>query len=356
MPPMDTQTVYHAVGKTVADRDSPPTIIICWPAEDDPHGLACIGYHQDIERDLNLDFCQREHVPIVRRILGGGAVYLDSSQIFYQIMAPRSILPSNTGEIFEFLLRAPVKTYRDIGVDAVFAPINDIRTTAGQKISGNGMGFVKDVAVVTGNLIEDFPYEKMGQVLNVPDEKFRDKAIQTMRQYIGTIKTLVENPPPRPQIVKLLVENFGAELGIDLFPGELTDREEKIMKRLGAKYQSHEWLYMTQFHPIPVPGGHKLKISADVHLYQADYKSPGGLIRVNLVERAGAIYDINITGDFHLTPRKALFHLMETLRGLGLSEDVLTPVIEEFYEVHGVESPGTQPSDLTTAILRAVQV
>lgn len=354
MDPVDTQVVYHAVGKAVAERVAPPTLIICWPSASAPTGLACVGFHQDLEQEIDVEYCRHHGIPIVRRILGGGAVYLDSGQIFYQVMAPRALLPPTTGELFAHVLQAPVQTYREIGVPAVYAPVNDIRTEAGQKISGNGMGYVKDVAVITGNLIEDFPFETMGNVIKVPDEKFRDKAIQTMKQYMGTITALVADPPPRDHVVDRLVANFNEVLGEHLEPGTLTARERELMARTRARYQTREWLYQTKYEKLEWRADlRRLKIRGEVHLLQANYKSPGGLIRVTVLEEEGRITEISLSGDFHLSPRESLVHLVDALKGCPLDEEVLLRTLTRVFEAHAIDAPGTPPAEFTRAILQA---
>ena len=70
IPGINSQTVYHAVGEAMERYDDiPNTVIICWP--DDP--VVCVGYHQIIEEEVNIQYCRENSIPIVRRPLGGGA-------------------------------------------------------------------------------------------------------------------------------------------------------------------------------------------------------------------------------------------------------------------------------------------
>ena len=76
--PLDTQTVYEAVAKARSEDLIPDTIIFCYPSSP----LVCIGYHQELEKEVDLEYCDKNKIPITRRILGGGAVFLDSNQLF----------------------------------------------------------------------------------------------------------------------------------------------------------------------------------------------------------------------------------------------------------------------------------
>ena len=44
--------------------------------------LASIGYFQDASKELDLDYCKRNGIPVMRREVGGGATYLDGNQVF----------------------------------------------------------------------------------------------------------------------------------------------------------------------------------------------------------------------------------------------------------------------------------
>ena len=70
--PLRSQTVYHAVAHAMTP-ETPDTIILVSPA--DPY--VCIGYHQDLAQEVDLDYCRQQHLPVYRREVGGGAVYLD---------------------------------------------------------------------------------------------------------------------------------------------------------------------------------------------------------------------------------------------------------------------------------------
>jgi hypothetical protein len=50
---LHSQTVYHAVGHAMTE-DSPDTIILVTPDQ----RYVCIGYHQDLEQEIDLDYCR----------------------------------------------------------------------------------------------------------------------------------------------------------------------------------------------------------------------------------------------------------------------------------------------------------
>ena len=77
--------------------------------------------------------------------------------------------------------------YRRIGIQAEYKPINDVIVET-RKISGTGVGEIRDCIVFVGNLIVDFNYDMMARILKVPDEKFRDKVHKTLTENLSTIR------------------------------------------------------------------------------------------------------------------------------------------------------------------------
>ena len=186
--PIVAQAFYEAVAEAVHRDLSPNTLILVQPNA--PY--ACIGYHQDYEKEIDIDFIDAEGLPVIRRSQGGGATYLDGNQVFYQIITKKTTaLPRNVDKLFEKLLAVTVAGYQRLGVPASFKPLNDV-VVENRKISGNGAGLHESASILVGNFIMDLNYPLMARVLKVPDEKFRDKMAKTMEQWVSTLK---KEPP-----------------------------------------------------------------------------------------------------------------------------------------------------------------
>lgn len=278
---------------------------------------------------------------------------MDGDQLFYQVIVHRSnpVVPGAVAEFFRFLLEAPVRTYRQLGVPAYFKPVNDIEV-GGRKISGNGAGMVGDVNILTGNIIFDFNYEMMVRVLRVPSEKFRDKFASSLRERVTTILRETGSRPPLEKVKKLIVRNFEEILNAEMVEGELTDRERRLVEELEKKYLSDEWTFMRDLsHPELA---RRVKVAGSTFIAESAYKAPGGLIRVTLEFEEDRILDVLISGDFWMYPEVKLEKLEERLRGVRLrAEDVLNAV-SSFYSEEEVEVLSVTPEDFTRAIMQTV--
>ncbi len=354
LPGAESQTVYHAIAEAMERYDDiENTIIICWP--EDP--TVCIGYHQIIEEEVDVEYCQRKGLTIVRRPLGGGAVYLDKGQLFYQIIArlDSKVIPKDVARFYQKILQAPIETYKTIGINAVYAPINDI-VADGKKISGNGAAQIGGARVLTGNLIFDFNFEEMVKVLKVPNEKFRDKIASSLRERLGTIKGFLKEEPDRQKIKQILINNFEKVLGVKFRrETEFLQKEQVINKELLKLYKEDEWLNIPQHRRSDLMSKRKVKISSSTQIYESVYKAPGGLIRIFMEIVDGFFKDIIISGDFSANPMNTPEVLENALIGKLVHPKHIESAISIAYQEHKLDIPGVSPNDFVKAIELSVK-
>jgi lipoate-protein ligase A len=345
--PLVAQTFYEAVAEAIHRGLSPNTLILLQPGS--PY--TCLGYHQDLEKEIDLDFCRQAGLPVIRRSQGGGATYLDRDQVFYQIVSKASeAVPRDVGEMFERLLSVTVETYRRLGVSAEFKPLNDV-VVGGRKISGNGAGMHESASILVGNVILDLDYDLMAQVLRVPDEKFRDKMAKSMREWVTTLRRELGKPPSVEEIKETYAAAFQDILEVELVQEEPTEEEWRIFEEeTKPRHTSHEWLHME----APGAGqmeGRAVKIAHDVKVVEADHKA-GKLIRVRAEVRGDVILGVQIRGDFFAIPKEGINTLEGMLEGAMLEENEISEITERFYEESGTQIPGINPGDFTKAMMK----
>ncbi|MEI6775808.1 MAG: hypothetical protein WCK70_02810 [Chloroflexales bacterium] len=343
VPSVRSQTVYHAVAHAFGPT-TPDTIILVAPI--DPY--VCIGYHQELEQEVDLTYCQAHGLPVYRREVGGGAVYLDQNQVFAQWIFRRNSLPAALDDRFARYIQPLVATYQQLGIAAYHRPLNDIQV-GGRKIGGTGAMAVGEAEVMVGSLMFDFDMASMAQVLKVPSEKMRDKIFQSLQDYMTTMSRELGQMPDRDAVVTSYLENCAAALGVEIVPGQLSADEESLAVELDARFVTDEWLHQK--------GGLRrdgIKIHEDVRVVEAAHKAPGGLIRVTARLRAGQIDDLTLSGDFTIFPATAIRVLEQAVRGADLRRESLLERITENYHALSVQSPGMTPDDIATAIIAAI--
>jgi len=336
VPWQDSQLLYHSLPRVGREG-----VILCSPATT----YVCIGYFQDAEQEVDLEFCRENGIPLFRRELGGGATYLDGEQLFFQLIIHRDnpLVPAGKLAFYRKFLQAPIEAYRALGIPAEYREVNDVVANQ-RKVSGCGAAEMGDYYVLVGNLIVDFNYEMMARVLKVPDEKFRDKIYKTIYEHLSTIKREIEHVPPREELWSLMADKFIEMLG----PMEVvTTVDEEWRARtdeLAARFLTDEWLYQKR-RPRTA---REVTIRAGVQVRQKMYKAPGGLIRATTEVQDGVLAAVSLSGDFFFFPEEKLADLEGAL--VGVREAEVEAAIAYFYREHGVESPGVTPADFARVV------
>jgi lipoate-protein ligase A len=338
--PIRSQTIYHAVAYAL-DEYTPDTIIIVAPSK--PY--VCIGFHQELEKEVDVEYCHKHRLPIVRREVGGGAVYLDKNQVFIQWVFHCDVLPRDINERFALYVKPLIETYHVLGIPANYRPINDIHVE-GKKIGGTGAAQMGMAEVVVGSLMFDFNPEVMSQVLKVSSEKMRDKISQSLKEYMTTITRQLGSTPDLNATIKIYLEQAQATLGQPFVNDKPTPRELVLAEELDKKFATDEWLY--QKGSLQQSG---VKIHQGINVREVALKTSGGLVRVTARLYDGRIDDVTLSGDFTMLPKFATGMLEQALHGTALEVNAIRTLIEDTYRNSSIQSPGLTTGDLTNAIM-----
>jgi len=347
--PLMAQTFYEAVAVAVDRALVPSTLLFVQPSK--PY--VCLGCHQQMEKELDTEYCRGHGLPIIRRSQGGGATYLNSEQLFYQIVASDSseVIPKKVEALFEKVLAAPIQTYQRLGVEATFKPLNDVMA-GGRKISGNGAGKLGSTTILVGNIIMDLDYDSMAAVLRVPDEKFRDKMAKSMREWVTSLKRELGHVPPIDEIKKILRDSFEETLGVALNPSQPTEAEVEIWENeTKPKHLSQEWLLMPELRHTALAEERAVKVADGVKVIEVAHKAKK-LVRITAETIGDRILSVMITGDFFIVPEDAVPKLEAALRGAMLNRSELEAIVRKFVLENKVQMAGLDPEELVTAIMK----
>lgn len=344
-PALRSQSVYHGLA-TVMKADDDPVLSLVNP--ETPY--VCVGQHQEIGKEVDEAFCRAEGLPIIRRRVGGGAVYLDRNQMFTHFIYPRAKAPEFAVNLYPMFIEPVVRTYRDLGIDAEYRPVNDVQV-AGRKIGGTGAASIGEATLLVGSFMFDFDTATMARCLKVPSEKFRDKLKSTLDDYMTTMTKLLDKVPPRDEVKALFLKHCGEALGVTVVEDKPTEAEMQAIEAQDAALSDPDWTYQQ---------GRKLvelgvKISAGTHLTESMHKAKGGLIRAHLLGRDGKIAELMLSGDFTCLPPDGADRLAERLHGVALDQETLAQAVAAGFKELKIEMPGVEPSDIAAAVIMAVE-
>jgi lipoate-protein ligase A len=277
----ESQLIYHALARM--DQE-------CLILTGTKQPYACIGFAQDLEKELDIDYCNEHNIPYFRRETGGGAVYLDENQLFYQVIIRRDnpLTPWHTEAFFRRFLKPVIKTLEHFGLSGRFVPINDLLVDD-MKISGNGGGEIGECKVLIGNLLLDFDFDIMASILNAPNEDFRKRALSSMKDNMTTLKAHLKKVPPIDDLKRTLIMEYEKLVG-PLSPAPLNDEVYHLMNELNEKFSTEKWL----FQRVPRTEGRSLKVREGVLLLNRTFSNNDWEIEMNLEVNQEKVEDTEI--------------------------------------------------------------
>jgi lipoate-protein ligase A len=307
---------------------------------------ALIGRHQDLSREVDLEYCDANGIGLVRRITGGGAIYLDESQLGWELVFDRKSLGVATlPEVTEKICTAVADGLSRLGIEASFRPRNDIEV-GGRKISGTGGFYDGDVLIYQGTVLVDLDPERMVRALRVPDSKLAKRALDSAAERIVTLRQLLGDATPSLEdLEEALVNGLRDGLGIEAEWGRVTSREEQLAESaLDEEIGSEEFL-------------HEIDNAAnDEGVLAGSHTSAGGTIDA-YVKLEGPSRSILqralLTGDFFVTPPRFILDLEAHLAGTRLGD--VPAAIDAFFDTHQTDTLSVQPADFLNAIDAALE-
>lgn len=318
-------------------------LIITSPAET----YISVGFFDRTQEILDVERCRERQIPIIRREVGGGPVLLDPHQVFYQIVIKRKSgkLPFRIEEAYRKFSQPVINTYRRLGVETEYKPINDIVVKESKrKISGQGAADIGESFVFVGGLLLRFNTRLMSELFRVPEEKFRDKLYKSLEENISWVERETGRLPSYEEVAGILIDEFSKVLDLE---GESEPPPEAVSlaDQLKEEFTSPEVLFeeTSRRH-------RSIKIREGVNVRNGVHKARGGLLRAEVRIWEGVIDEIRISGDFTLYPRSAINDLEADLIGVPFEREPIEKKLDEFFSREEVEFPGVDKEDLLKVI------
>lgn len=202
-----------------------------------------IGYFQGLEEEVDREACRRAGVDIVRRITGGGAVF-HHHEVTYSIVLPldHPLARPNIVDSYRLLCGGIVAGLAKLGIEASFAPINDI-LAGGKKISGNAQTRRQHCILQHGTILLDVDVDLMFSLLKVPQEKARGKLIEDIKSRVTSVRHCIgAERAAFETVAQAMVQGFAESLDLALHEAAPAEAELLMAGRLAAeKFASPEW-------------------------------------------------------------------------------------------------------------------
>jgi len=201
-----------------------------------------IGSFQSVKNEVDLENAAKYGFDIVRRISGGGAMFMEAgSVITYSIYAPTELVQGMSfADSYAFLDEWVIVALKGLGIEASYVPLNDITSPTG-KIGGAAQKRLGSGAVLHHvTMSYDMDGDKMVEVLRIGREKMSDKGTKSANKRVDPLRS--QTGLPRAEIIQKMVGTFRGLYG--LTPSEITPEElAKAEQLVTEKFGTEEWLY-----------------------------------------------------------------------------------------------------------------
>ena len=315
-----------------------------------------VGWFDDVDETIDLEAAAAEGVDVVRRpVFGGGTAFYDAmcNANFSFIVGPQMF--GSLDEALDHFRPVMTSILDELGLgEAAFEGSSDVRWK-GRKLGTLISQSVMGTKVIGAHFNLKRPdLELYRRVARVPEEKFADKVVKDMVEYIVTPADIRGADLPYEEFRDAVVRAARDVAGLELEPSTFTPEEEAGTKDFANIVSAEDWIRRVSSSRFAAnaPTGTRVGF--------ANVKGKK-LVRAGVaLGDDGAIAAAMIAGDMHVSPPEAMDHVGEALLGASPDdrEDLLAR-IRSVFEGPGFDQPdqaaGITPDDVAEAVVRAAK-
>ncbi|MDE6396253.1 MAG: lipoyltransferase [Muribaculaceae bacterium] len=256
-----------------------------------------IGRNQDLETEVDREYCAARGIEIVRRRSGGGCVYADRDNLMLSYVSPRIDV---LGTFADYTARV-CKALAALGIDAVVSGRNDI-TVGGKKVSGTAFYHLPGRSIVHGTMLYDTDFENMMKAITPSRAKLESNMVKSVESRITTLRSLLPG---------LTLEELNTALIRNITDSSLVldNRAVSEIEQIEQRYYRHEWIERRQTSPT------------------VRIKGVGDIALTPRCNEDGSIDSFEIGGDAFVL--KDTSELVNRVRGAKKDADALARRLEE---------------------------
>ena len=277
-----------------------------------------IGKHQNTLAEINDAFVRENHIRVVRRLSGGGAVYHDMGNLNYTIIADAV----GDGIDFARFGNIVIKALAKVGICAQINGRNDL-TIGQQKFSGNAQYVRAGRIMHHGTLLFDSDTQMLSGALQVDPQKISAKGVRSVRSRVTNIRPHLPRDLTLADFRKVLLDSI-----LEDFPGTpytLTEADLPAIEAIKtARYDTWQWNYGN---------------SPTCTIQKRKRIEGCGTVEAYISLRQGLVENITFCGDFFATGDPEA--LAQKLMGCRPEKDSFTAALENIDAsqfIHGLST------------------
>ncbi len=209
-----------------------------------------IGYSQEISQYIDLESCERNNIPVVRRFTGGRAL-LHQYEMTYSVIAPipHPAFPGSLRGSFERISQAILESLRIGGVEgATIAGKNNVRDGSnrspacfsmanhceivvdGKKLVGSAQRRLRSAFLQHGSVILDMAPNLTHTLLKYSSETQKQAVLDSLTSNTTSLKRLLQRNLENDEVNQWFLKGFQKTFSGDWNIGKLTPEESDLIE------------------------------------------------------------------------------------------------------------------------------
>jgi len=277
-----------------------------------------LNFFNDPLKEIDLEFCRKNKIPVYRIISSGGPIFGDTGYIFSFLHLKRNNpkVPPDVPQMFAKTLAGIAQGITDhFGIECRFRPLNDVEVKCAdglwRKIGPSSCIYEeKAVQMGSGIQVKKPDVDLIASVITPPPEKFMDKEAKSIQERITYLEQVVGREISLEEIRDIYVDRIERAFHVKLDFGRLSNRERGYFEEMTKAYTTDAFFMErseTRLGDIP-PGVTRKSIQ---------FKITGGpLIRIIILKKADRIQNMMISGSIHASPLRPTTPIHEIEKAL----------------------------------------
>jgi lipoate---protein ligase len=203
-----------------------------------------IGSNQAIRNEVDMEFCIRHNIQVVRRMSGGGAVYHDEGNLNYCFISNKM---TNKPVLSSDFILPIIEVLSALGIPVNIGKRKDVWLTDESKISGTASHIGKIRELHHGTLLYDANLDALENALRSKTVDATIKAIPSVRSTVKNLRTWFEEQGQftlsATDFFELLAQKLVVYFQQERYSALTNIETEKISELAKKKYMSEEWTY-----------------------------------------------------------------------------------------------------------------
>jgi len=337
--------------RAVGEEMVPETVSFCRF----PIPSLVLNFFNDPQKEIDLEFCRRNKIPVYRIISSGGPIFGDAGYSFTFLHLKRNNpkVPADVPKMFEKTLTGIAQGISDqFKIECRFRPLNDVEVKCEDGIwrkIGPSSCFYEEKVIQMGSGIQvkEPDADLIATAITPPPEKFVDKEAKSIQERITYLEKVVGREIDLQEIRDIYVDQIEKVFQVELDPGELTDNEKRYYDEMEKEYTNNDFFMERsedRFGDIPL----------DVARKSIQFKVPGGpFIRIIVLKRDDRIKDMIISGSIHaspLRPTTPIHEIEKALTGQLIDKKLFESKIDQIMDRQGFQIAKVSPEFLAQKI------